>query len=813
MLQSLVRRVGLAFARRRLAEPGARRLAVAGLREPVEVFRDAHGVPHIFAGSARDLFFAQGFVQAEDRLFQMDMTRRAAAGRLAEVLGDAPLDWAHTGVRTRGYRLADLDFYMRVLGMRRAAEASLAVLGGEAQEALEAFAEGVNRYLAGLTPRRVPVEMRILGYDAEPWGAADSLSILKIMALEQNYALRSKLCFVGLSAKLGADRARLSELLPPEYAHDAPRATVAPDAGERAAALLRADGQFRSFLGWGGGHVGSNWLVLGPSRTTTGKPLLVNDPHLELRAPTIFHLEHLAGGPYDVTGAALPGVPGVLLGHNRRIAWGFTNVMVDDTDLYTEIVHPHDPARYQVGGDWARFQMIEEEIRVTGERRPRLRTVRISRHGPIVTDAFARADDGPAVPPLAMRWTAADASRELDCLLALDRARRWPEFVEACRHAGAPGQNIAYADVDGNFGYYCAGKIPIRANGKNLVPADGARGEGEWTGFLPFEEQPHVFNPATGYVATANNKVVDDAYPHYISSFFDAPYRARRLHDIVREKGKLSPDAMEKVPLDVYSIQAEEIVNSLVRPNAKLMREVGKASSPEVEENLKKGDVQVALNYLLNWDYRCTPDSIAASIFHVFYTELLREVFEPALGPDLFLQFVEIWNEHCTTVEAVLANRESAWFAGRGRDAIVARAFERAVRTLGERLGKPTQAWSWGRLHRLTVKHPFHALALARRLFDMGPFPTGGSGTTVNNGQWLAAEPFEQLGGAGLRHMCDLADVGASRCVIPGGQSGNPASPHYDDLVRLWVEGKTIAMPMERKDVENGERLTLEPRQ
>jgi penicillin amidase len=805
MLQNIVRRLGLAIARRGLAPPGGGRVAVPGLREPVEVFRDAHGIPHIVAQSARDLFLAQGYVQAEDRLFQMDMTRRAAAGRLAEVLGDAEIAWEERGVRTRGFRLTELDYYLRILGMRRAAEASLAGgLGGEAEEALEAFADGVNAYIAGLDARRRPIEMKVLRYDPEPWRPADSLSVLKAMALELNFALRMKLVSAALRGRLG-EGARLAALLPPEVAPGTPRAAVSPAAlGEQASSILRQDGQFRSFLGWGGPHVGSNWLVLGPGRTTTGKPLLVNDPHLELRAPNIFHLAHLVGGPYDVIGAALPGTPGIILGHNRRIAWAITNVMIDDTDLYAETPHPLDATRYRAGEEWLPFVAQEEEIRVAGERRPRRRAVRFTRHGPIISDAFRPpaggngGGDGGA-PLLAMRWTADGPSREAQGLLALNRARGWPEFLEACRTIVAPGQNLGYADRDGNIGYYCCGRIPIRAGGRSLLPADGARGEGEWTGFVPFEEQPHVFNPAPGYVATANNKPVDERYPYYISAFYDAPYRARRLHQIVAEKEKLSPEDAHKVPLDVYSIQAEEAIDMLIRP---------------LEERLKRsaaGDVQVALNYLLNWDHRCTPDSIAASIFHVFYAELLREVFEPALGPELFLAFVEVWNEHCTAVEAVLADRESVWFAGRGRDAIVVRAFESAVALLEARLGKPTQAWSWGRLHRLTIKHPFHAFALARRLFDIGPFATGGSGTTLNNGQWLAAEPFEHMGGAGFRHVCDLGDLDAARWVMPGGESGNPASPHYADLARLWVEGKTAPMTMDRASFAGEPRQVLEP--
>jgi penicillin amidase len=811
MLQNIVRSVGLVLARRALPAPGARRIAARGIREPVEVVRDRHGIPHIFAGSARDLFFAQGFVHAEDRLFQMDLVRRAAAGRLSEVLGDAPVDWRLQGSQFRGLRLPDLDFYLRALGMRRAALASLPLLGGEAREALEAYADGVNAGIAALGARRLPLEMKLLGYRPEPWTPADSVSIGKALALELTFSLRMKLCFTALAGRLAGSERLLAELMPEGYPAGAPRITALAAgaglgkpprctleaAGERASEMLRADGQFRSFLGWGGGHLGSNWLIVGAERSTTGKPLLENDPHLGLQAQALFHLCHLRGGPYDVVGGAVPGAPGVVLGRNRRVAWAFTNAMIDDTDLYAETVRPDEPGQYLAGDRWEKFRITEEEIGVKGERRPRRRTLRVSRHGPIISDALPGATGGPA---LALRWTAQDGSREVDALLAINRASSWPAFVAACRHFDAPAQNMGYADVDGNIGYYLAGRIPIRSNRRSLLPADGARGEGEWAGDVPFEEHPHVLNPKEGFLASANNKPVDDAYPYYISAFFDAPYRARRLCAIVAEKGRLSPEAMEKVPLDVYSIQAEEMVKLLVRP---------------IEDRLKRasGDVQVALNYLLNWDYRCTPDSIAASIFHVFYAEVLRGVFAPALGEELFLQFTEVWNEHCLAVEAVLANPKSAWFEGEGRarDDLVAAAFERAVAELVARLGKPTQAWGWGRLHRLVLRHPFHGLAIARRLFDLGPFETGGSGTTLNCGQWRPTMPFEQTGGAALRHVCNLAEPAASRLALAGGQSANPASPHAQDLVRLWLEGRTVAVPMDREAIEGEETLVLVP--
>lgn len=831
MLQQIVKTLGRYLARRALPGPAPRR-RLRGLREAVDVIRDGHGVPHIFAWSAHDLFFAQGWVHAESRLWQMDLLRRAAGGRLSEIFGDVPVSWEEAGVRWRGRRMPELDRWLLILGLRRAAEASVAKAGGEVREAVEAYAAGVNRFIESARRDGLPVEMRLLAYEPDPWTAADSFCIAKIMALESCYALRHKLALVVLAERLQGDQDRLRELFPRPYAKDAPRTSsfkppAVPSgppepggAGERSAALLRADGQFRDFLGWGP-PAGTNWCVLGPERTTTGKPILVNDPHLRLTAPCVFFPNHLAGGPYDVTGGSIPGAPGVVLGHNRRIAWAMSNIEPDDADLYLETPHPLDPYRYIVPegaaipaargvadasptteGRYAPFELERHEIRVRGERAPRRSVVRISRHGPILSDAFLEADavaaaaDGAEVrfargPLLALRWTAHIPSSELDALLAVNRARAWPEFVGALRRFVSPAHNFAYADVDGNIGWVAAGRLPIRAGGKNILPADGSRGEGEWTGFVPFEENPHLFNPKTGYIANSNNKLVDDAYPHYIGDFHEPSYRARRVHQIVREKDRLSPDDAAELMLDVRSLQAQELIDSAVRP---------------IEDRLKSGaggEVQVALNYLLNWDFQCTTDSIAATVFHVFYDALLGEIFREPLGEVAFTSFIEGGYQHIAPVDEVLKDPRSAWFRDRPRDEVVARALSRAVARIEWESGKATADWAWGRRHRVTCRHAFHAKAPLRKLFDIGPEPAPGSWTTVNKALWNAAFPFAAIEGPCFRHLAHLGDLeGGSRFSLPGGASGNPASPHRDDLFRLWIEGRWASMPMSRSAVE-----------
>jgi penicillin amidase len=848
-LDRLVRHLGLFFARRSLPSYQGRR-HVPGLREPATVVRDEHGIPHIYARNARDLFFAEGYIHAEERLFQMDMARRACRGRLAEVLGDDLIPWRESTIQFQGLTVPDLDLFFRTFGLEQAAERALSAVSGEAAEALDAYARGVTRFIEETfapppgerRARPRPIEMRLLDYVPEPWTPLDSLAVLKGLAFQLDVSWKMKLAILAAAARLGPGDPRLAEILPRAYEGNEPRVVHsngaaraaaeggAPEAapggerarlrgaGEAARGLLMASGQFCDFVGWSGAHVGSNNWVLGAKKTTTGAPILCNDPHLRLVTPSTWFLTHLVGGPYDVLGASAPGLPGVALGHGRRVAWGCTLAMVDDTDLYLEDLHPSNPALYRVADRFEPFAVRRETIKVREERDPRVRFVRSTRHGPILSDALPRHGpispvldpaswnaDGRGAPLIALRWTAAvDPGDEVGALLGIARAEGWADFVQALRGVKAPAQNFVYADVDGHIGYYLAGSIPIREGGEPPlpVPADGARGEGEWKGFVPFEELPHLFDPPSGAISTANNQPVDDSYPHYISRFYEPRYRVERIRELLDAKERLSPEDAAAIQLDVRSRQARDLIEALLRP---------------VEDRLKAEggvDVAIALNHVLDWSCDCTADSIGAAIFHVFLHDLLEETFSDALGDDICTAFLESFSIHVPLVESVLTDPTSAWYAERDRDTLVCRTFKGAVERLMRDVG-PIADLQWGRIHQVEMRHPFHTRPVLRRLFDIGPAPTGGSPVTVNNGTWIEAYPFAHVVGASYRQVIDLGALKRrypTRLVIHGGQSGNPASPHYDDQARAWLAGELLEVHLLFEEVERrGRHLELWP--
>ncbi|HSJ55799.1 MAG TPA: penicillin acylase family protein, partial [Anaerolineae bacterium] len=547
------------------------RLKLPGLHGPVEVIRDRWGVPHIYAGDDHDLFFAQGFVHAQDRMWQMEFQRRLAAGRLSEVIG------AQT---------VEIDRYFRVLQLRRAAEADVAALSDDARQAVEAYTEGVNAYLAA-HKGRCSVEFTLLRFEPEPWRPVDCLSWLKVMAWNMGCNWSSEIVRARLADVLGAD---LAADLEPSYPSSSPSiaggsglpaGTPPPPNGwgtpalrealARAAGLLaplspppppegteamRPGAVVTAPVASGPSTANSNqWAVAG-GRTATGRPLLANDTHLLLQLPTAWYQAHLHGGRYHVAGATLPGMPGVAVGHNEQCTWGITIAWHDAQDLYVERFHPDDPRRYEYRGQWRQAAVHREEIRVKGRAEPVVQEVVVTHHGPIVSSLV-----GEPV-PLALRWVAHDPCDIVGAVLKLNRARTWDEFRAATECWAAPSLNFVYADVAGNIGFLQAGRVPVR-KGDGLAPVPGWTGEYEWGHELTLDELPHALNPESGWLATANHLVVDDTYPFYLSSDLENPARARRIVDLIEGTPRLTVDDCARFQLDTFSAQSLAIARHL----------------------------------------------------------------------------------------------------------------------------------------------------------------------------------------------------------------------------------------------------------
>jgi len=751
-------------------------IRLAGVEAPIEILRDAHGIPHIYAGSLADVYFGLGFVHAQDRLWQMETSRRAGSGRIAEVLGAAGLEF---------------DRLMRTLGLRRAAQANFERYDTETRRLLAAYAAGVNAFLA--TDPVLPPEFWIARFTPEPWTEIDSIVWTKVMALDLGGNWRNELLRMQLAGRLPL--ARIQELVPP-YPGDAPLAIreLKPLYGDVAPSPTAP--------GSGGGS--NSWVVSG-ARTESGKPLLANDPHLALTAPPVWYFAHLNAPGLSAIGATLPGVPGIVLGRNDRLAWGFTNTGPDVQDLYLEKVQPD--GRYLAPDGPRDFTLIKETIRVKGADAEEL-TVRISRHGPVISDAQRASRAAlPEGQVLALAWTAlAEDDPTMQAIFRVPLARDWAGFLAATRDYQAPQQTVTYADVDGNIGLIAPGRVPVRkpANDlKGLAPAPGWDARYDWAGSIPFDEVPRVFNSANGAVVSANHKILPPGYRHFITSEWQAPYRAGRIAELLAATPKHTRDSFARMQADIVSPAVRELLPRLL------------ATQPATPQ------ARAALAKLAAWDGTMSAERPEPLIVTAWWRELTRAIYADELGPT----FSANWSTRAQFVSNVLANRN-----GQGRwcddtrtakvetcDEILADSLERALADLRGRYGDDPERWRWGEAHAAWSRHrPFSRVRWLAPFFDIRA-PAPGDAFTLNVGQSDFADesdPYSSRHAPSLRAIYDLGDPQASLFIHSAGQSGNPLSPHYRDFTPRWVRGEYVPMLTERARIEalGVQRLVLTPR-
>jgi penicillin amidase len=733
-----------AYAVRRAFPQTSGRIVLSGLQGSVEVMRDRWGIPHVYAQNDLDLFFAQGFVHAQDRLWQMEFNRRAASGRLSEIFGPVTLE---------------ADRFLRTVGLRRAAEAEAARLGEETTRMLRAYADGVNAYIASRRGR-LPLEFALLRYAPEPWSPVDSIAFGKLMAWTLSGNWDSEVLRAHLLSRFG--EAGVERLLP---SYPAGMPVIVPAGADyrpfRSAAALRLAAYAPARNGTGS----NNWVIAG-SRTTTGTPILANDPHLEAAMPSIWYEMDLSSERFHVTGATFAGTPGVIIGHNERIAWGVTNAGPDVQDLYLERFDPDDPTRYEFRGQWEQATVVEEVITVKGRRAAVMLPVRITRHGPILNGVVEGLDAF-----VALRWTALEPGTILSSVLRLDQARNWEEFREALKLWTVPAQNFVYADVDGNIGYQLPGRIPVRAKGNGLLPVPGWTGEYEWIGEIPFDELPSSFNPGRGYIITANNRIIPDGYKHFIAGEWDPGFRAQRIEAMLTAQPKVSPEVVADMQLDTTSIPGQEIRHALETVQV----------TEEPESSL--------LAELRAWDGVLAPASRAAAIYEAFRVALPQLLFEDALGPDMFKRYLDRADGWTLAILRLLDEPASPWWGPGGRDALVAKALAKAGETLTQRLGSNRSNWTWGRLHVMRFEHPIGRVPALGRIFNATAPPTGGDAFTVNNGGF-SVKTFRQVIVASYRQILDVGNWDHSMAIHTTGQSGLPFHRHYQDFVTPWATGQ-----------------------
>ncbi|MDW8267562.1 MAG: penicillin acylase family protein [Anaerolineae bacterium] len=763
------------------------RLRVPGLQARVEVLRDRWGVPHIYAQNEADLWFAQGFVHAQDRLWQMEQLRRLTAGRLSEAVGEEGLP---------------LDRLARVIGFRRTAAAQLERLSPETRTVLEHYVRGVNAFLA-LYGRRLPLEFTLLGIRPEPWTPVDSLSIVLLLGWALSGNWQEELTRVSLYTRLGP--ARAAELMP-DYPPGNPVILPGEVQAGQAERLLQAYRELQTYIGLTAPGQGSNNWVVSGERSITGKPLLANDPHLAVTMPGPWHLIHLeAAGesPLRLIGAGMAGLPGVLLGHNEHIAWGATAAFPDTADLYVEKRHPQDPTRFLYGDGWEQAQTWEEEIAVRGAT-PRRQTVTVTRHGPLITDFLAEHERN--FPPLALRWVGYDEHNSIEALLALQRARDWEAFCQAAGRHVTPALTLVYADREGNIGLIVAGRVPIRSAGQGLVPAPGYTGTHEWVGYIPADAMPQRFNPPEGQLFSANNRVVPDDYPYWWGIDLYPGYRARRIAELLAARPRHSTRDFQTYQTDTFTHLGRTIAPyfTLIDPKDPWERRAQRA--------------------LLEWNYRMDTDSMAAVVFELCLYHLLQLVFADKLGPAAadFIGLPRLrpllggaFGQQAVTKLAEWLEREECWWFGEGstgrprtREELLALALKRAVETLKQEIGDDARRWHWGRLHQILWPHPLGAFRPFRQLLNRGPFPVSGSHTTLNAQLFDYTVPLRTVTVAPLyRMVVDVAQWDRSLFIAAPGQSGLPGHRFYDNLIHLWLEDEMIPMAFSRAKVEESDPL------
>ena len=776
-------------------------IQLTGLDGPVDIYRDQMGIANIYASTPHDLFFAQGYVHAQERFWQMDFYRHVGQGRTSEMFGKSSLE---------------NDMFLTTLGWRRVAAQEYEAFTPDSKAILEAYADGVNAYLQDHDGEAVSLEYAILkllspDYHIEPWGPLDTLSWTKALAWDLRANMGEEIERAVLLKTLTSEQ--VAELFPP-YPADHPvivnqlggtalRASTPasylniPD--DTLAAVEHNVSLLNGTLGPLSDGVGSNsWAVSG-DLSVTGKPLLSNDPHLGIAMPSIWYQVGMhcrpktEACPLELAGFSLAGAPGIVLGHNDRIAWGFTFAYGDVMDLFIEKVNPENPNQYEVDGQWVDFETRHETIQVTGSDPVEI-TVRSTRHGPVISETYGPLKDqgdprdkefvpfkdraGVDLPEqyvIALNWAALQTGNPFEAIFGFNNAQNWDEFRAAASLFHTPGHNLLYADVDGNIAYQTSGDLPIRKNGDGTLPVPGWNSEYEWTGFIPFNELPYTINPAEGYIASVNNRIVGDGYNHFMTADWDYGFRAQRAVDLIKANpGKFDIAYFQKMQSDNYDANAALIVPILM--NVKL-------DDPHLEETR---------SILAGWDYQADADSAPAALYQVFWKNLLAQTFDDDLPERYWPSGGDRWFEVMRDIDTT-----SAWWDDKStgdvvetRDDIFASAFAAAVSEVEKTLGKDSTQWKWGDLHGSIFRNGSlgeSGVGLIEDLFNRGPFPTGGGASILNATSWNAAEGYEVTNVPSMRAIYDMSNLDNSVTVHTTGQSGHAYHPQYIDMAPLWA--------------------------
>lgn len=754
-------------------------IVIPGLTDSVTVYRDERGMPHIYATCEHDLYLTTGYITAQERLWQMDLVRRSSTGRMAEIFGRS---------------FVQADILTRCLRIKEKAKLMLRDEDPVIVACLQAYADGVNAFIS--TPgRKLPFEFRVLSYEPEPWTLEDIVSILGLLGWNlSSKNLDDEIFNYSLILQAGAEKA--SELIPDwnvanDFAY--PDFHIS-DSLIMAVRSLSASGDMIRDLGVCASSASNNWAVSG-DRTATGRPILSNDMHLTLTNPGIWMQMHqVIPGLLNVTGVMIPGEPFIVAGHNERIAWGMTNLLSDDLDIYAEKINPENPGQYLFNGEWKDMTDRSEIIVIKGGKKDTV-VIRSTHRGPLLSDLLKPADPSLKVDwtgfeyldcfhqvdsiALSMRWVGYDMSDEVRSVYKLNRARGWDDFRSALNTFRLVSQNVVYADTDGNIGLNAAGGIPIR-KGDGIMIRNGVTGEYDWQGYVPFEQLPYSFNPANGYVSSANNKTVDGDYPYFISQDYFIPYRIHRIRQMLDEKTVLGLEDFKRMVNDQHSYLAALLTPYILR----MKDRTAELSPAEI----------TALEALTDWDYNMDPSLIAPAVLEFFRISFKRNLLADELG-HMYEHLNYLTGEYY--IYRIIIDKPDSWIDNVNTDTvetmddIVMQSFRDGIGLLIKEHGKNPENWKWGKIHTLTFTHPLGTVKILNLLFNLNSdeYEVGGGDHTVS--PYFSLKPgFEVNVGASVRHIFNTADWDESYSIIPGGASGVPHSEFYLSQVDTYIEGR-----------------------
>jgi len=725
-------------------------VSVQGLKEEVKILTDTWGVPHIYADTEKDLFFACGYIHANERMWQMDLTRRTGYGRLSELFGEA---------------LLERDIYVRVMGLKEAALKDYEQLPPEVKDMLTAYSQGINAWLNS-RKWKWPPEFSVLRYRPEPWSPIDSLIIKQVMAMLLCADFPSEVVRSNLIYRMGQERALqvLEEgVKPPSF--ETEKISLSR--------LLELVYPQQS----------NNWILSG-DRTISGKPLLANDPHLEINLPPVWYEMHLHCPSLNVIGVTIPGFPWVIIGHNDAIAWGLTNSTVDSQDLYVEKFNETQDM-YWEQDEWVPLMRKEEVIRVKGKKEPEKLEVMWTTRGPVISPHIVESQN-----PISLKWTIHQGDRVFKAGYLLNKAQSWDDFTAALSLFDSPSQNFGYADKNNNIGYYLGGKIPLRTEEAALFPFPSWREGGEWQGYLEEDQKPNLYNPEAGLIVTANQNILPEDYPFYVSFGWDAPFRANRIKGLLLQTEKHSVSSLQSLQGDIYSQKGE-----LFYP---FIRQIAGA----------QGKLKQALDILQNWDLQMDSGN-APALYATFMNFFPEEIFQDELKED-FRSFDFFFRRKIAGALRILSEPDSFWFDNKEtpeiekREDVIKSALLRAYNRLDWLYGSP-ENWDWSKMNAIQYQHPLGRLFLFR-FFNLGSRPSNGNAFTVKV-NYLT--PHKTSWSASYRQIIDLSDWDKSVCVLSSGQSGHFMSRFYDNQAPLWIGGEYHPMIFSRDEVEKNASATL----